>query len=151
LSNNNTLRRLLRKNKQYLSNAGINEDFNLLINSESEQSEDDYSENEDDDINEEETHLSINFDVLAMNSSSLIKLSIKPIEQQLQNFISQQEDLIRQPDAVCNLLNNFHLIDKRLQNRPSFVGIFDYLFDRSHIYPILKAIHKLNAYGILNI
>ena len=67
-------------------------------------------------------------------------LAIKPIEQEIHDIISKQEDLIYNPDVTFDVLFRYNLIDKYLNkaNQTKFITIFDYLFDTSQIYVILK-------------
>ncbi|RNA06004.1 hypothetical protein BpHYR1_053723, partial [Brachionus plicatilis] len=61
---------------------------------------------------DEETYLSMSFDLMMLTPFTLTKISIKPIEHQIHQFISQQDDLIHYPEKVFYLLTRYHLIDK---------------------------------------
>ncbi|CAF0935985.1 unnamed protein product [Brachionus calyciflorus] len=61
---------------------------------------------------DEETYLSMSFDLMMLTPFTLTKLSIKPIEHQIHQFISKQDDLIHYPEKVYFLLTGYHLIDK---------------------------------------
>ena len=64
-------------------------------------------------------------------------------------MISNQEDLIHNPDLAYDVLCRFHLIDKYInktnKTQGKFIQIFDYLFETSQIYVILKSLWILNS------
>lgn len=86
-------------------------------------------------------------EIMVLTKFSLQKLTIKPIEQEIHDIISKQEDLIYNPDLTFDVLFRYNLIDKYLnkKNQTKFITIFDYLFDTSQIYVILKSLWKLNS------
>ncbi|CAF1033811.1 unnamed protein product [Brachionus calyciflorus] len=96
---------------------------------------------------DEETYLSMSFDLMMLTPFTLTKLSIKPIEHQIHQFISQQDDLIHYPEKVYFLLTRYHLIDKFItdDSQPKFIPIFNYLLETSQIYAILKSLWKLHS------
>ena len=84
---------------------------------------------------------------MVLTKFTLQMLAIKPIEQEIHDIISKQEDLIYNPDVTFDVLFRYNLIDKYLNkaNQTKFITIFDYLFDTSQIYVILKSLWKLNS------
>ena len=105
LSSDNTLNDILE------SKADVNTDFNEAINF--------------------NASLSMNFEIMVLTKFTLQMLAIKPIEQEIHDIISKQEDLIYNPDVTFDVLFRYNLIDKYLNkaNQTKFITIFDYLFD----------------------
>lgn len=132
------------KNQNLLSSSNC---LRRLIDDRSEHDESDHNMGYDSNL-DDDTYLSMHFDLVVLTPFSLLKISIKPIEHQIHHFISKQDDIIHSPDRVYYLLSKYHLLDKYLPesstSQPKFIPIFNYLLETSQIYAILKSLWKLN-------
>ncbi len=65
---------------------------------------------------------------------------------QIHDISSKQEDLIYNPDLTYSVLNRYNLISNASKRKAQTkcIAVFDYLFDTSQIYVILKSLWKLN-------